>query len=100
MDDAAQAIIAIGFFGAIAVTVMSIASVWRKRIDARLSRASPDAIEERLARIETAVDVITVEVERISEAQRFTARLDAERETRRVAGPSTPAQVGRIVTPL
>jgi uncharacterized sporulation protein YeaH/YhbH (DUF444 family) len=99
MDDAAQAVMAIGFFGAIAVTVTSIASVWRKRIEARVSRTPPDAIEERLARIETAVDVIAVEVERISEAQRFTARLDAERETRRVAGSSAPAQEGRIVTP-
>jgi hypothetical protein len=99
MDDAAQAVMAVSFFGAIAVTVVSIASVWRKRIEARLASPSPDAIEQRLARIETAVDVIAVEVERIAEAQRFTARLDAERETRRIAGPSASAHEGRIVTP-
>jgi hypothetical protein len=38
-------------------------------------------------------------VERISEAQRFSARLDAERETRRVANPATPGREGRVVTP-
>ena len=50
----------------------------------RLDRSGPapkslSAIEERLARIEGAVDTIAVEVERISEGQRFTAKLLAER---------------------
>ena len=36
-------------------------------------------IEQRLARIETAVDAMAVEVERISEGQRFTTRLLSER---------------------
>jgi hypothetical protein len=36
------------------------------------------AINARLERIETAVDSIALEVERISEAQRFSARLQSE----------------------
>lgn len=40
--------------------------------------ALPPSVDARLARIEQAVDSIAVEVERISEAQRFTARLMAE----------------------
>ena len=40
---------------------------------------SPDRTEERLARIEQAVDAIAVEVERISEGQRFTTKLLAEK---------------------
>jgi hypothetical protein len=36
------------------------------------------SINGRLERIETAVDSIAIEVERISEAQRFSARLQAE----------------------
>jgi hypothetical protein len=99
MDDAGQAIAAVGFFGVIAVTVTSIASVWRKRIDARLAGTPPDAIDARLARIESAIDVIAVEVERIAEAQRFSARLDAERDARRVAAPSPLGAEGRILTP-
>ncbi len=37
-----------------------------------------DEIADRLARIETAVDATSVEVERISEGQRFTTKLLAE----------------------
>src|SRR5262245_47543729 len=40
---------------------------------------SHDRTEERLARIEQAVDAIAVEVERISEGQRFTTKLLAEK---------------------
>jgi hypothetical protein len=40
------------------------------------------AINARLERIETAVDSIALEVERISEAQRFSARLQSEQSPR------------------
>jgi hypothetical protein len=40
-----------------------------------------DEIAERVNRIETAVDATAIEVERISEGQRFTTRLLAERGT-------------------
>ena len=40
------------------------------------------AINGRLERIETAVDSIALEVERISEAQRFSARLQSEQAHR------------------
>ncbi len=39
---------------------------------------SSGALEERLNRIEHAVDAIAIEVERISEGQRFTTKLLAE----------------------
>jgi hypothetical protein len=45
------------------------------------------AINGRLERIETAVDSIAPEVERISEAQRFSARLQSEQHAMRL--PST-----------
>ena len=44
--------------------------------------------------IEQAIDAIAVEVERISEAQRFTTRLLTEKPER--AGPSMPP---RVITP-
>ena len=44
------------------------------------------AINGRLERIETAVDSIALEVERISEAQRFSARLQSEQQTTRLPG--------------
>jgi HPt (histidine-containing phosphotransfer) domain-containing protein len=51
----------------------------------------PQEVADRLARMEQAIDTIAVEVERITEAQRFTARLLAERaesQASLTAGPS------------
>ncbi len=47
-----------------------------------------DVLEERLFRLEQAIDAVAVEVERGSEAQRFTAKLLAERLA---AAPATRA---------
>jgi len=43
------------------------------------SPASLAKIDERLSRLEAGIDSIAIEVERISEGQRFTAKLLAER---------------------
>ena len=43
-------------------------------------------ISGRLERIESAVDAIALEVERISESQRFTARLQSEQHQPRLPG--------------
>jgi hypothetical protein len=45
--------------------------------------------DERLARIESAIETMAVEVERISENQRFVTKLLAEREPTKVL-PSDP----------
>lgn len=49
----------------------------------------------RLERIEQAVEAVAIEVERIAEAQRFSAKLLAEQKQRSLAGgspsPQTPA---------
>lgn len=49
--------------------------------------ALPKGIEQRLERIETAVDAIAIEVERISEGQRFTTRLLSDRQSQPDALP-------------
>jgi hypothetical protein len=41
--------------------------------------AELNAINERLARMEQAIDAISIETERISEGQRFTSKLLSER---------------------
>lgn len=41
-------------------------------------------LDDRLSRIEQAIDAMSVEVERISEGQRFTTRLLAERSPERL----------------
>ena len=97
MSDPAAAVMAVSFFGMIAITVNSIAKVWMKRVDARQQQPlGQGEIAERLARIESAVDVIAVEVERIAEAQRFALKLSEGQNQGRLAKPSGE---GRVITP-
>ncbi len=51
--------------------------------------------DERIARIEQAVDAIAIEVERIAEGQRFTTKLLAERDPAKLPAP----HAGRVITP-
>jgi len=57
----------------------------------RATNPSPTAIDkesaERLRRLESGVDAIAIEVERISEGQRFVTKLMAEREQSRIEAP-------------
>ena len=75
--DGIEAVMMVAVLATVIITVRSIAAVWLKRAEVR--RYAPDiAVTQQLARIESAVDAISLEVERISEAQRFSARLQAE----------------------
>ena len=49
-------------------------------------------IDGRLEKIEAAVDAIALEVERISESQRFTARLQSEQQSPRLPGPAASSR--------
>ena len=56
-----------------------------RRKDARLTQdVARHGDEDRLARIEQAVDAIAIEVERITEGQRFLTKLQTERADDRV----------------
>jgi hypothetical protein len=66
----------LGCFTAIVLTVIKRRSPRLHEPD--LSRRL-DEISDRLSRIDGGVDTMSVEIERISEAQRFTARVLAER---------------------
>ncbi len=66
----------------------------------RSRQIRPDAfasLAERLDRIENAVETTALEVERIAEANRFMAKLLAERST--TPAPPTPAKSARVITP-
>ena len=72
----------IGFF--VMLTTISvgvpIAKAFARRMDQRtMEPRVPSEVMARLERMEQAMDAIAVEVERISEGQRFTTRLLAER---------------------
>ncbi len=63
---------------AFTVVGFPIARAFARRIDAK-SVQVPDDVSRRLERMEQALDSVAVEVERISEGQRFTTRLLSER---------------------
>ena len=59
-----------------------IARAYARRVEQDSTRAHiPTEVTARLERMEQAIDSIAVEVERISEGQRFTTKLLAERTT-------------------
>jgi hypothetical protein len=62
----------------------------------RAPGALPLDLTERLDRIERAVDVTALEVERIGEGQRYLTRALGERS---VVDPSRPDASGRVITP-
>ena len=73
-------------------------ALWRLGDRRRPPKATP-IDEARMERLELAVETIAVEVERISEAQRFTVNLLPERLPARSGDAGPPARVGRVNTP-
>jgi hypothetical protein len=81
MDDPAKVVVALSFFASVAYSINAIAraAVAHRREEAKLERESNSPLSDaRLARIEQAVEAIALEVERISEGQRFTTKLLSE----------------------
>ncbi len=74
-------VVPLGFFAMVTTIVVAalIARAYTRRLDRDLkTKIAPD-VTSRLERIEQAVDAIAIEVERISEGQRFTTKLLTER---------------------
>ncbi len=62
-------------------TIITLVRLWVSR--SRSTQAPPAQLEpvmDRLLRIEQTLDSVAIEVERISEAQRFTTKLLSDRE--------------------
>ena len=70
---------------------LTLVRAWARKIDnqSKLLKA-PAESAERMERLERAIDSIAVEVERISENQRFVTKLLAERSDRAAAGAIPP----------
>ncbi|MGE5732324.1 MAG: hypothetical protein ACM37U_10305 [Gemmatimonas sp.] len=78
-------IVPVVLFICIAATVIGvpIARAFARRVErAPLQPALPPDVMARLERMEQALDSIAIEVERISEGQRFTTKLLSERADR------------------
>ena len=84
MVDSAKVLIAMTVIGGVTLSIKFIASAVVRMVELRTGQgnnASNRISEARLERIEQAVDSIAVEVERISENQRFTTRLLSDRSS-------------------
>ncbi len=84
-------LVPIAFFAMVVVIVLGVPLVRAKirRLEHGALPSADSYAAERLARIEAAVESIAIEVERISEAQRFTTKLLSERSTHAAAPPQT-----------
>jgi hypothetical protein len=87
------------------VTLSAIAQAWaqkRKSSDSKLPAQRLDSIDARLSRLEETIETVAIEMERVAEGQRFTAKLLAERTATApqplAPRPASPAE-GRVVTP-
>jgi hypothetical protein len=83
----------------LATTVVFVVLWVRAReraLRSQMTQRSSDALGEDVAHVVQAVDAIAIEVERISEAQRFTALTLAERSTGAGGGKRIPE---RVITP-
>lgn len=70
------------------VVGLPLARAFARRLDRRGAAAHiPPEVMSRLANIENAVETVAVEVERISEGQRFTAKLLSDRANERANDP-------------
>jgi len=75
-------IVPVALFVCVAVTAIGvpIARAFARRVERTpLQPSLPGEVVARLERMEQAIDSIAIEVERISEGQRFTTKLLAER---------------------
>lgn len=90
-----EAVMAMTLFAAVASVCWSAAFAWAKWLQhTRSPSGGRFELDERLERIERAIDTVAVEVERLGEGQRFPARLllDANKA-------ANPAESSRSTTP-
>jgi hypothetical protein len=75
-----QSVVAIAVIAIVALTLSNVLKMWLNRPGrAGPPQADLKEIRDGLGQLQQAVDVIALEVERLSEGQRFTTRLLAEK---------------------
>jgi hypothetical protein len=85
------AIVMMAIFASSVTSIARLYFAWRSRS----ATAGPDvaALEQRLARLESVVETIGVDSQRLTDGQRFLTQLLADRAASGAADP--PARVGR-----
>ena len=97
------AIVVVATVAALTGIALGARVLWRLTGRARPRESLPGVSADDFRRLETAVETIAIEVERISEAQRFTAALLSERAPSRESdsreGRAALPPVPRSITP-
>ena len=91
-----EILVPLGFFAMITTIVVGLpfARALARRLDQQTTAPRvPSDVTARLERMEQAIDSIAVEVERISEGQRFTTKLLADRPA---DGAAAAARAGQV----
>jgi uncharacterized protein YhaN len=86
MDENLARIIIAGVIGltiSISMVSMAIAKMVASRRRKDLPESAVSRLEERLERMELAIDAMATEVERVAEGQRFTSKLLADQQVER-----------------
>ena len=89
-----EIVVPLGAFATAIILAIGVpmARAYARKMDAQSKNPSvPLEVTSRLERMEQAIEAVAIEVERISEGQRFTTRLLSEG---RSAGSIQPASVG------
>ena len=86
------------------ITLSMIVQAWvqtRTRKEPKAPQARLEAIDARLSRMEERIETIAIEMERVAEGQRFTAKLLADRASAAAQPLARPApqSESRITTP-
>ena len=87
---------AVALFVSAASVCWSAAYAWVKWLQHSRTPSTPQ-LDERLERIERALDSVAIEVERLGEGQRFTARMLRDAEAAR--GHAVASESSRVNTP-
>lgn len=69
----------IGMIATAIVLIVGLTQRYRIKMRGSAGQALPAELTQRMARMETAIESVAIEVERISEGQRFTTRLLSDR---------------------
>jgi hypothetical protein len=100
MSDPGKVIVAVSFFGTVAYVVRLLVLNARAVMSRGSSTTQSIVVDdERMTRLEQAVESIALEVERISEGQRFTTKLLADRAQADLLRAVAPADPARHRTP-
>jgi hypothetical protein len=89
-------VLLISIIAVVALTSSGLVKVWLSRPQrSGISQTDSDEIREALRQLQNSVDTIAVEVERLSEGQRFTTRLLAEHARETLPNLPSPSALNR-----